>query len=214
MPSYLLQEIILTPIFVDSGEDRGILDSGHVYAQVLHRLTVLYEADRMIEMKVAGIALDAATRSPIVLLRDATERRALPIYIGQEQAKAIIGALEGQKPPRPLTHDLMVNFLETWNVTLERIVIHSLQDNTFYAVLILRQGEVKKEIDARPSDAIALALRTNSPIWVMEEVVADASIPVDRDADEAERRAFREFISNLRPEDLIKRGGFSPDEAG
>ena len=108
----------------------------------------------------------------------------------------------------------MVNFLEAWNVTLERIVIHSLQDNTFYAVLILRQGEVKKEIDARPSDAIALALRTNSPIWVMEEVVADASIPVDRDADEAERRAFREFISNLRPEDLIKRGGFSPDEAG
>jgi len=168
----------------------------------------------MIEMKVAGIALDAATRSPIVLLRDATERRALPIYIGQEQAKAIIGALEGQKPPRPLTHDLMVNFLEAWNVTLERIVIHSLQDNTFYAVLILRQGEVKKEIDARPSDAIALALRTNSPIWVMEEVVADASIPVDRDADEAERRAFRAFISNLRPEDLIKRGGFSPDEAG
>lgn len=204
----------MTPIFVDSGEDRGILDSGHVYAQVLHRLTVLYEADRMIEMKVAGIALDAATRSPIVLLRDATERRALPIYIGQEQAKAIIGALEGQKPPRPLTHDLMVNFLEAWNVTLERIVIHSLQDNTFYAVLIVRQGEVKKEIDARPSDAIALALRTNCPIWVMEEVVADASIPVDRDADEAERRAFREFISNLRPEDLIKRGGFSPDEAG
>ena len=166
----------------------------------------------MIEMKVAGIALDAATRSPIVLLRDATERRALPIYIGQEQAKAIISSLEGRKPPRPLTHDLMVNFLEAWNLTLERIVIHSLQDNTFYAVLIVRQGEVKKEIDARPSDAIALALRTNSPIWVMEEVVADASIPVDRDADEAERRAFREFISNLRPEDLIKRSGFSPGE--
>jgi bifunctional DNase/RNase len=166
----------------------------------------------MIEMKVAGIALDAATRSPIVLLRDSTERRALPIYIGQEQAKAIISALEGSKPPRPLTHDLMVSFLEAWSVTLERIVIHSLQDNTFYAVLIVRQGEVKKEIDARPSDAIALAIRTNSPIWVMEEVVADASIPVDRDADEAERRAFREFISNLRPEDLIKRSGFSQGE--
>lgn len=166
----------------------------------------------MIEMKVAGIALDAATRSPIVLLRDATERRALPIYIGQEQAKAIISVLEGQKPPRPLTHDLMVNFLEAWNLTLERIVIHSLQDNTFYAVLITRHGEVKKEIDARPSDAIALALRTNCPIWVMEEVIADASIPVDRDADEAERRAFREFISNLRPEDLIKGSGFSPGE--
>ncbi|MBH8576004.1 bifunctional nuclease family protein [Nostocaceae cyanobacterium CENA369] len=161
----------------------------------------------MIEMKVAGIALDAITRSPIVLLKDASDRRALPIYIGQEQARAIMSALENQKPPRPLTHDLIVNILETWNMTLERVIIHSLQKDTFYAALIVQQGEVKKEIDARPSDAIAIALRTNTPIWVMEEVVADASIPVDRDADEAEQQAFREFISNLRPEDLIKRFG-------
>ncbi len=160
----------------------------------------------MIEMKVAAIALDAVTRSPIVLLKDGSDRRALPIYIGQDQAKAIIGALENQKPPRPLTHDLMVNFLEICGVELERIIIHSLQDNTFYAVLCLRQGEIRKEIDCRPSDAIAISLRTNSPIWVMEEVIADASIPVDRDADEEERRAFREFVSNLRPEDIIQRG--------
>lgn len=161
----------------------------------------------MIEMKVAGIALDAITRSPIVLLKDASDRRALPIYIGQEQARAIMSALENQKPPRPLTHDLMVNILETWNMTLEKVIIHSLQKDTFYAALIVQQGDIKKEIDARPSDAIAVALRTNTPIWVMEEVVADASIPVDRDADEAEQQAFREFISNLRPEDLIKRFG-------
>ena len=160
----------------------------------------------MIEMRVAGIALDAVTRSPIVLLKDASDRRALPIYIGQDQAKAIIGALENQPPPRPLTHDLMVNLLEAWELVLERIVIHSLQDNTFYAILTICQGEKKKEVDARPSDAIAIALRTNSPIWVMEEVIADASIPVDRDADEAEQRAFREFVSNLRPEDFIQRG--------
>jgi hypothetical protein len=167
----------------------------------------------MIEMKVAGIALDATTRSPIVLLRDATERRALPIFIGQDQAKSIIGALENHKPPRPLTHDLFVNFMETWDMVLERIVIHSLQDNTFYAVLVVRQGEVKKEIDARPSDAISIALRTDSPIWVMEEVIADASIPVDRDADEAERRAFREFVANLSPEELIRRADVRKDEA-
>ncbi|GDZ95621.1 hypothetical protein PA905_40510 [Planktothrix agardhii CCAP 1459/11A] len=159
----------------------------------------------MIEMKVAGIALDEATRSPIILLRDAVERRALPIYVGQDQAKSILGALENHKPPRPLTHDLFVNLLETWDMTLEKIIIHSLQDSTFYAVLIVRQGEIRKEIDARPSDAIAIALRTDSSIWVMEEVIADASIPVDRDADEAERRAFRDFISNLSPSDLIKR---------
>ncbi|MBD1924631.1 bifunctional nuclease family protein [Microcoleus sp. FACHB-831] len=166
----------------------------------------------MIEMKVAGIALDAVTRSPIVLLKDASERRALPIYIGQDQAKAIISALEKQTPPRPLTHDLIVNILEAWDMTLERVIIHSLQDNTFYAILCVRQGEAKKEIDARPSDAIAVAIRTNTPIWVMEEVIADASIPVDRDADEAERRAFRDFISNLRPEDIIQRGRFTSGE--
>ncbi|MBW4576566.1 MAG: bifunctional nuclease family protein [Aphanothece sp. CMT-3BRIN-NPC111] len=167
----------------------------------------------MIEMKVAGIAIDAVTRSPIVLLKDASERRALPIYIGQDQAKAIISAMERQAPPRPLTHDLLVNILESWGMTLERVIIHSLQDNTFYALLSVRLGEVKKEIDARPSDAIAIAIRTNTPIWVMEEVIADASIPVDRDADEAERRAFREFISKLRPEDIIQRGRFSSGEA-
>ena len=163
----------------------------------------------MIEMKVAGIALDAITRSPIVLLKDASDRRALPIYIGQEQARAIMGALENKNPPRPLTHDLIMNILEAWNMTLERVIIHSLQKDTFYAALIVKLGDVKKEIDARPSDAIAVALRTNAPIWVMEEVIADASIPVDRDADEAEQQAFREFISDLRPEDLIKRFGSS-----
>lgn len=167
----------------------------------------------MIEMKVAGIAIDAVNRSPIVLLKDGQDRRALPIYINQDQAKAIIGALENQKPPRPLTHDLMVNLLEVWDMALERVVIHSIQEGTFYAILSVRQGEVRKDIDARPSDAIAIALRTNTPIWVMEEVVADASIPVDRDADEAEQRAFREFLSNLRPEDLIQGGGFSTGEA-
>jgi hypothetical protein len=161
----------------------------------------------MIEMKVAGIALDAATRIPIVLLKDATERRALPIWIGQNEARAILSALENQKSSRPMTHDLMVNFLDAWEMSLERIVIHSLQDNTFYAILTLQQGETKKEIDARPSDAIALALRMSTPIWVMEEVVADASIPVDQDADEAERQAFRQFLSNIRPEDFIQGRG-------
>lgn len=160
----------------------------------------------MIEMKVAGIALDAVTRSPIVLLKDGSDRRALPIFIGQDQAKAIIGALENQKPPRPLTHDLIANLFDAWEMSLDKIIIHSLQDNTFYAVLCLHQGETKKEIDCRPSDAISIALRTGSPIWVMEEVIADASIPVDRDADEEERQAFRDFVAKLRPEDLIQRG--------
>ncbi|MEM9218013.1 MAG: bifunctional nuclease family protein [Cyanobacteria bacterium P01_F01_bin.150] len=161
----------------------------------------------MLEMKLAGIALDAATRSPIVLLRDSTERRQLPIFIGQDQARAIINALENQVPPRPLTHDLMVNVFDECDMELERVVIHSLHDNTFYAILTIRQASGKtREIDARPSDAIALALRTDSPILVMEEVIADASIPVDRDADEAERKEFRNFLANLSPRDFSEQG--------
>lgn len=167
----------------------------------------------MIEMKVAGIALDAVTRSPIALLKDSSDRRALPIYIGQDQAKAIISALERQTPPRPLTHDLIVNLMEVWEMEVKRAIIHSLQDNTFYAMLCLQKGEESKEIDCRPSDAIAIALRTNSPIWVMEEVVADASIPVDREADEAEQQAFKEFLSDLRPEDLIRNRGLSAESS-
>ena len=162
----------------------------------------------MIEMRVAGIALDAVTRSPIVLLKDSSERRALPIFIGQDQARAIINVLEGQQTPRPLTHDLMANIFDIWEMKVEKIIIHALKDNTFYAILSMSQGEVKKEIDCRPSDAIAIALRTGSPIWVLEEVVADASIPVDQDADEAERKAFRDFVSDLSPDELIKKKSF------
>lgn len=158
----------------------------------------------MIEMTVAGIALDAATRAPIVLLRDTTDRRALPIWISQEQARAIMLALERQAPPRPLTHDLLVNMLQVWDMTLERVIIHSLHDSTFFAILRMCKGEEVKEIDARPSDAIALALRLDAPIWVMEEVVADASIPVNHEADEQEREAFREFLSGLNPSDFIQ----------
>jgi uncharacterized protein len=155
----------------------------------------------MIEMKVAGIALDAVSRSPIVLLKDASDRRALPIYISQEQAKAIVNALEKQTPPRPFTHDLIVNIFDSCDLKVDRIMINSLQDNTFYASIVINHNGQIREIDARPSDAIAIAIRTKA--------IADASIPVDRDADEQERQAFRSFVSNLRPDDLIRKGGYA-----
>ncbi len=160
----------------------------------------------MIEMKVAGIALDAVSRNPVILLRDASERRALPIFISNEQARAIIVALENEESVRPMTHDLFANLLDDWELALDRVVIHSLKDNTFYATMTLKHGEVTKELDSRPSDAISIALRMGAPIWVMEEVVADASIPVDREADEAEKEAFRDFVSNLSPSDFAQQG--------
>ncbi len=158
----------------------------------------------MIEMKVAGIGLDPGTRSSVLLLKDGNGRRALPIYIGPDQANSIASVLENRVPPRPSTHDIFTNLLDAWELYLDRVVIHSLKDNTFYASIIVKQGEQQREIDARPSDAIALAVRANCSIWVVEEVVADASIPVDRDADEAEQQAFRDFVSKLNPQDLVE----------
>ena len=165
----------------------------------------------MIEMNVAGIALDAITRSPIVLLKDASERRALPIYIGQDQARAIMNVIENKQPSRPLTHDLLANVLEVWGLIVEKVIIHALEDSTFYAILCTRQGKETRELDCRPSDAISVALRTESPIWVMEEVISEASIPVDRNADEEDRQAFRDFVDKLSPEELIKHANPSPN---
>jgi uncharacterized protein len=159
----------------------------------------------MIEMNVAGIAVDAGTRNPMVLLRDSSQRRQLPIFISQEQARAIQTVLEGERSARPMTHDLIVNLLNAWDMTLQRVVIHALRDNTFYAVMTVGKGEKKKELDARPSDAISVALRTNAPIWVMEEVVLDAAMPVDREADAAEKEAFHDFLSDISPADFVGR---------
>ncbi len=159
----------------------------------------------MVEMRVAGIALDAASRSPIVLLRDPSGRRQVPIWIDQAQAHNILAGLDHEPPPRPLSHDLMVSLLEAGGLILERVIIHAIEENTFRAVLKLRNaaGELQ-ELDARPSDAIALALRTGSGIWMLEEVVADASMPVDAEADAEEEADFRRFLERTSPAELIR----------
>ncbi|NQV10904.1 MAG: bifunctional nuclease family protein [Cyanobacteria bacterium] len=159
----------------------------------------------MVEMRVLGIALDAASRSPIVLLRDPCGRRQVPIWIDQAQAQNILAGLGGEPPSRPLSHDLMAYLLVAGGLRLERVIIHAIEDNTFRAVLKLSSpaGE-PSEIDCRPSDAIALALRTDSSIWMLEEVVADASIPVDAEADAEDQEDFRRFLDQLSPAELIR----------
>ena len=159
----------------------------------------------MVEMRVAGIALDAASRSPIVLLRDPSGRRQVPIWIDQAQAQNIMAGLSEQPPPRPLSHDLMAQLLEAGGLTLERVIIHTIEDSTFRAVLKLSRGDGEaSELDARPSDAIALALRTGSGIWMLEEVVADASIPVDAEADAEDDADFRRFLDQVSPAELVR----------
>ena len=159
----------------------------------------------MVEMRVAGIALDAASRSPIVLLRDPSGRRQVPIWIDQAQAQNILAGLQGERPPRPLSHDLMASLLEAGGLRLERVIVHAIEDNTFRAVLKLTSAAGEShDIDARPSDAIALALRTDSSIWMLEEVVGDASIPVDAEADAEDREDFRRFLDRTSPAELIR----------
>ena len=159
----------------------------------------------MVEMRVAGIALDAASRSPIVLLRDPSGRRQVPIWIDQAQAQNIMAGLKGQTPARPLSHDLMVQLLEAGGLELQRVIIHTIEDSTFRAVLKLSGADGSShELDARPSDAIALALRTGSGIWMLEEVVADASIPVDAEADAEDAADFRRFLDGISPAELVR----------
>lgn len=159
----------------------------------------------MVEMRVAGIALDAASRSPIVLLRDPSSRRQVPIWIDQAQAQNILAGLGDEPPPRPLSHDLMVALLDAGDLDLERVIIHAIEESTFRAVLKLSRADGQSfELDARPSDAIALAVRTGSSIWMLEEVVADASIPVDAEADAEDAADFRRFLDSVSPAELVR----------
>ncbi|WP_068549198.1 bifunctional nuclease family protein [Thermosulfidibacter takaii] len=154
----------------------------------------------MIRMKVAKIILDPFTNSPIVVLKDMEERRALPIWIGLFEANAIAMKLEDVVTPRPMTHDLIANILESLKATVERIVVNDLIENTFYARICLSTPEGTMEIDSRPSDAIAIALRTDAPIFV-EEVVLEKAKSFDlSDRDQI----LKEWLENLTPEDLEK----------
>lgn len=148
-----------------------------------------------------GVRVEMPSNNPIVLLRERDGQRYLPIWIAAPEATAIAYAQQGVTPPRPLTHDLMVTVLQTLGHTLDQVQITSMEDNIFYAVLILDGG--KTEISSRPSDAIALALRWATPIVATETVLDAAGVTLameDEDEDEVER--FREFLDNVSAEDF------------
>jgi bifunctional DNase/RNase len=130
----------------------------------------------MIRVKISGVAIDPVTKGFVVILKDETETRWLPIWIGPYEAKMISLALEKIKPIRPLPHDLIKNILDSLSMIVTRVVICNIKENTYFATIKLRLDHTEKEIDARPSDAIALALRVNAPIYVTEDVLDKASI--------------------------------------
>lgn len=159
----------------------------------------------MIEMYVMGIALDTRTGTPIVVLNDQENRRALPIWIGTAEASAIIRQLEDIKSARPMTHDLMFNIIETLGCSIEKIEINDINSDTYYASVYIKHADGKEEIiDARPSDAIALSLKAKTPIFATTNVVADGTISTDQERDEAEAEEFRSFLSNLKASDFAK----------
>jgi len=157
-----------------------------------------------VEMKVAGVALDPQSKSPVVLLKDPEEHHTLPIWIGILEAAAIAYALEGTQPPRPMTHDLMKMLLEELGARVSRIDIDSLEDNVFHAKLHLEiPGGGKRLVDSRPSDALALALRVDAAIYAEEKVLRRASAVQVKDPESGEETGqdpWREFLENLDPD--------------
>jgi bifunctional DNase/RNase len=152
----------------------------------------------MREVEVVGVRVEMPSNQPIVLLRELMGERYLPIWIGAVEATAIAFAQQGVVPPRPLTHDLLRDVLEATGNEVSEIRITEMRDNVFYASLVLASGV---EVSARPSDSIALALRTGSRIVCSEELLEDAGIVVpDEQEDEVER--FREFLDHVSPEDF------------
>ncbi len=152
----------------------------------------------MREVDVVGVRVEMPSNQPIVLLREVTGDRYLPIWIGAVEATAIAFAQQGVVPPRPLTHDLMKDLIGATGNELAEVRITEMRDGVFYAVLVLSSGA---EVSARPSDSIALALRTGSKIVCAEDVLDEVGLEVpEEEEDEVEK--FREFLDNVSPEDF------------
>ncbi|WP_159611691.1 bifunctional nuclease family protein [Glutamicibacter sp. JC586] len=158
----------------------------------------------MLELEFSGIRIQLPANQPLLLLRHAEQNLYLPLWIGAPEASAIAMSEQGLTPPRPMTHDLILSIFEATGVKLERVEIISVHNAVFVAELVLSNG---KRIDSRSSDAVALAVRTQCPIYCAEEVLNDAGVAIELEADEEEApeeqlREFREFLDKIDPEDF------------
>lgn len=155
----------------------------------------------MIELELVGVRVELPHNQPIVLLKERSGDRFLPIWIGAVEATSIAFALQGVVTQRPMTHDLMKDLLTGLQVDVERIVVTALREGTFYAEIVLRRDGQNVTVSSRPSDAIALAVRATVPIYADESVLAEAGIEIEDD-DESEVEQFREFLDSVSPEDF------------
>jgi hypothetical protein len=157
----------------------------------------------IVEVKVSALALDEYTRDPIVILEEVDGDKVLPIWIGKFEASSIAMALLKKQYERPLTHDLLKNFTEAFQTKVARIIINDLKNKTFYAKIILENTAGLISIDARPSDSIALALRTESPIFVRQDLI-DISLKKKDISEEDKAKSLQDFLRNLDPDDFGK----------
>ena len=155
------------------------------------------------EMVIKGLMVDPVTNMPIVILRDKEGDRVLPIWVGIFEANAIALQIENIATPRPMTHDLLRNVIRDLNGRVEKIVVSDLKETTFYALIHLKVGAESIAVDARPSDALALALRTQAPIFVEEHVI-DSAKTVDLSQEPASADRLQKWLESLDPEELGK----------
>lgn len=167
------------------------------------------ETSEAIRMKVGELTVDPTSKTPIVVLRDAENRLSLPIWIGGLEANAVASELEGFKVSRPQTHDLLTNILEEASVEVLSVAICDIRENTYHAEITLRSGENTWSTDARPSDAIALALRAKCEIWVAKHVLEQSSMVADEDAgadntnlSSVEPEKWSEILQDMGPDDF------------
>lgn len=156
-----------------------------------------------IEMTIKGLMVDPITNMPIVILRDKEGQRILPIWVGIFEANAIALQIENITTPRPMTHDLLKNILADLKADVKKVVVCDLRENTFYALIYLEANGEVLAIDARPSDAIALALRTRAPIYV-EESVIDSARSIEFTPEKADSERLQKWLESLDPEELGK----------
>jgi uncharacterized protein len=156
-----------------------------------------------IEMSIKGLMVDPVTNTPIVILRDKDGQKVLPIWVGIFEANAIALQIENVTTPRPMTHDLLRNVIHDLRGRIDKIVVSDLKENTFYALIYLRVNEDVMAIDARPSDAIALALRARAPIFV-EETVIDNAKTVDLAPEKGDTERLQKWLESLDPDDMGK----------
>jgi len=157
----------------------------------------------MIQMNIGGLGFDPKNLSPLVLLRDPDEINFLPIWIGIFEAAAIAMEMQGVRPPRPMTHDLLKDTITKLGGEIVKVIISEVRDGTFYSTIEVKKDDKLILLDARPSDAIALAVRAQTPIYVSENVMMAAKL-VNAEKDAEETRKFKDFLEDLKPEDFTK----------